>query len=204
MRRANYVYRYRDKIYINLTNRCPTACVFCIKVPWRMEYRGADLRLAQEPTPRQVMRAMARYPRFRETVFCGYGEATYRLDALTKISDALHRRGFSKIRLNTIGLGNLINGRDIVAQLAGRLRSVSVSLNTADPRRWLALHRPQPQWRAGGFDSVLSFIGGCVGAGLKTTVTAVDGLGEDIGEVRNLAKKLGASFRLRPSLPAGD
>ena len=55
--------------------------------------------------------------RYREVVFCGYGEPTYRVDEIVKIAEYVKSRG-GKTRLNTNGHGNVINGRNIAPELA--------------------------------------------------------------------------------------
>jgi TatD DNase family protein len=200
-------YPYKDGLYLNLTNRCPTACEFCVKRIWDWRYRGFNLKLrGGEPTAKEAWEAVcawiAERP-FQELVFCGYGESTYRLPALIEIG-SLARRYFPDLhlRLVTIGLGNLIWGRNITPELRPWLDVVSVSLNTADPLEWLALHAPLEAYRREGFESVLEFIRDCAMRNLETCVTAVAQPGVDIKAVEALANSLGASFRLRPPLPA--
>lgn len=199
------VYPYRGGLYLNLTNRCPTACRFCVKRAWRWRYRGSDLRLGDlEPTASEAWDAVLRSARegeFKEVVYCGYGECAYRLPAMTVLGRKL-RRHFPRLRLrlNTIGLGSLIWGRDIIPELRRCLDAVSVSLNTADPEQWLRLHAPLKPYRERGFSSVIEFIRGCARAGLETTVTAIDQPGVDLEAVRKLARELGAGFRPRPLL----
>lgn len=199
------VYPYGDNLYLNLTSLCPTDCVFCLKHAGRT-FRGRDLTLAREPTVDDawsgVLDAAARRP-FSEFVFCGYGESTYRLDAVRDLCARL-KRCYPRTprRLNTVGLGSAVWDRDIVPELAASLHRVRVSLNTADPDQWAALHRPRVEMRATGFDSVLGFVRSCVEAGLDTTVTAVELPGVDLAAVRRLAGALGASFLARPRLDA--
>src|SRR5579862_9440890 len=163
------VYRYKDGVYVNLTNRCPTACRFCIKFTWKMRYRGFDLKLAgEEPSVARVLEALAGAwadKPFAEVVFCGYGESTYRLADMLAVCDEVKRRypGVRR-RLNTIGLGNLINGRSISHELAQGLDAVSISLNTADPAQWLELMQPLREFKTGGFASVKDFIRECSAA----------------------------------------
>ena len=201
------VYRYQDGLYVNLTNRCPTACGFCIKFTWKMRYRGYDLRLDnQEPTVDEVLDAVeaaGRERAFREIVFCGYGESTYRLEDMLAVCDALaQRHPGARRRLNTIGLGDLINGRSIARELAGRLDAVSVSLNTADPAQWIDIHRPLPEFRETGFAAVQEFLRECARRVADTTATAVDRPGVDVAGCRRLAESLGARWRERPHLDA--
>lgn len=198
------LYELEDRLYLNLTNRCPVACRFCVKRSWDMQFRGQDLRLEREPELDELLPAVearfaVRPP--REVVFCGYGECTYRLDLVSAIglNLRLHRKGV-RVRLDTIGLGNLIWGRDISRQLALCLDCVSVSLNTADAAQWEELHRPAPAFRGGGFRAVREFIECCVRAGLETRVTAVAQAGVDLEAVAVLARRLGAGFAARPLL----
>lgn len=198
------LYELEDRLYLNLTNRCPVACRFCVKRRWEMQFRGQDLRLEREPELDELLpaleRRLAALPP-REVVFCGYGECTYRLDLVSAIglNLRLHRRGV-RVRLDTIGLGSLIWGRDISRQLALCLDSVSVSLNTADAAQWEELHRPAPAFRGGGFQAAKEFIEACVRAGLDTRVTAVAQPGVDLAAVAALAGRLGAGFAARPLL----
>jgi TatD family-associated radical SAM protein len=198
------VYPFRGSLYINLTNRCPTACIFCTKSSAEYRFYGRNLRLQREPSPEEILRAVADPLPYREIIFCGYGEPTYRLAALCEVSRGFMARGCRRIRLNTIGLGNLIHGRDIVPALKGCVDAVSVSLNTADPEQWRHMHRPRPAFSAEGFSSALAFVAGCVAASLDTTVTAIDFPWVNLEAVRTLAGSLGAQFRVRPPLDPAE
>ena len=136
---------------------------------------------------------------FSEIVFCGYGEPAYRFGAIVDICRAVKKTApASRIRLNTVGLGNLIAGRDMVRDLRGNIDSVRISLNTADPAQWLELMRPRPEFVKCGYQSVLSFIRSCVRSIPETVVTAVELPSVDLKACRKLAEKLGAAFLARP------
>jgi len=204
------VYRHGQGLYVNLTNRCPTACAFCIKHAWKMKYRGNDLALGRaEPEPGEVtelIRGEWARGAFKELVFCGYGEPTMRLGALLAVAGAVKRGLLApvpaglKIRLNTNGLGSLVNGRDIVPELKGLVDSAHISLNTADPEQWLEMMRPAPEYAVEGFKSVLAFVRASVDAIPETAVTAIRGGGADLEKFSALAKELGANCRLRDGL----
>jgi TatD family-associated radical SAM protein len=203
-----FLYEYRDGLYLNITNLCPTACAFCIKKDWGWDYRGQDLRLGRrEPTVAEIVAGLDERLRsraeYREMVFCGYGEPTMRMEALN--SSGLRARKLRPglpLRLNTVGLGSLVHERDIVPDLARYLDAVSVSVNTADPEEWVSLHRPRPEYRAKGFAAVREFIERCLAARLDTRVTAVERPGADLDAVRAYARALGADFLVRPALEA--
>ncbi|MBI4057492.1 MAG: radical SAM protein [Elusimicrobia bacterium] len=198
-------YRYQDGLYLNLTNRCPTACKFCIKFTWEMNYRGYDLKLNGKETPvSEFIESFEKEKKikpFSEVVFCGYGESTYRLQEMVQIAKYIKNNHPSiKVRLNTIGLGNLIWGRNIAPDLQGGLDAVSISLNTADPSQWVEIHQPAKPYREKGFESVLEFIRCCVPLLPETTVTAIEQPGVDVSRCRDIALKVGAHFRSRPWL----
>ena len=144
---------------------------------------------------------LARRGVYQELVFCGFGEPTMRMDALNAagLYVRLHHPEIP-LRLNTIGLGSLVQGRDIVPELALFLDSVSVSVNTADPRQWEAIHRPRPEYRSGGFSAVRSFIERCLRARIRVRMTAIELPGVDLEAVRAYARAAGAEFLARPVL----
>ena len=202
---TNHFYEYEGGLYVNLTNRCPVACSFCAKQAWDWSFRGRNLLLKSEAPLAELRTGLAGHLRaalrWREVVFCGYGESTYRLAEMSRLSrDAKVLRSGISVRLNTIGLGDLIWERDIVPELARFLDSVSVSLNTADPEQWLELHRPAPAFRARGFAASRLFAERCVAAGLPTRVTAVEQPGVDLEALRAYARRIGAEFLARPQL----
>jgi TatD family-associated radical SAM protein len=202
---TNHFYDHDGALYVNLTNRCPVACRFCAKQDWDWSFKGRDLLLKTE-APLEELRSGLRGHltaalRWSELVFCGFGESTYRLEEMSRLSrDTKELRPELPIRLNTIGLGNLIWGRDIVPELASFLDSVSVSLNTADPEQWVELHRPSPAFRTRGFADSRLFAEHCVAAGLRTRVTAVELPGVDLEAVGAYARRIGAEFFARPQL----
>ena len=206
------VYRYGGGLYVNLTNRCPTACVFCVRGPWKMDYRGANLDLGgREPsggeTAALAAREWAAAP-FSELVFCGFGEPTMRLEALLECA-RLVRAGKAapvpaglRIRLNTNGMANAVWGRDVASELKGLVDAVHVSMNTADPLQWEQRMRPDPRWAAGAFGRVQEFIRSAAKALPEVCATAVDDGTVDLEKFRALAAELGAAPRIRPLLAA--
>jgi TatD family-associated radical SAM protein len=212
--KTTIVYRYGSGLYVNLTNRCPTACSFCVKNSWKMDYRGSDLDLrGAEPAAGEVAAlAAAEWAAapFEELVFCGYGEPTMRLDALLDCA-RLVRAGKAapvppgiRIRVNTNGLANAVWGRDVVPEMKGLVDSVHVSMNTADPLQWEALMRPMRPWAEGAFGKVKDFIREAARLLPETFVTVVEGNGVDIDRFKALAAELGAKPRVRARLDGED
>ncbi|MCB1214925.1 MAG: YchF/TatD family DNA exonuclease [Deltaproteobacteria bacterium] len=132
---TSLAYILRNSLYLNITNRCTLACVFCPKfVDW--EVKGHYLKLKGEPSFEELVQAIGESKNYDEVVFCGYGEPTQRLDMLKKIAAYLHEKG-KKVRLDTDGLGNLIHGRNILPELQGLIDSVNVSLNAENAETYI-------------------------------------------------------------------
>ena len=74
----NFVYRYGDNLYVNLTNKCCNDCTFCIRNNGDGIGDSGDLWLSREPSSDEVIEAIKRHGEYVELVFCGYGEPTYK------------------------------------------------------------------------------------------------------------------------------
>jgi GTP 3',8-cyclase len=191
-----HVYWGGDNLYVNLTSRCSSSCSFCLRESsW--ELFGADLYLDpdDEPTAAEVIECiLSQEGEPCEVVFTGLGEPTLRLDHLLEIVRWLSGRGIAS-RLDTNGQAQLLHpGRSVVAELAAAgLNRLSVSLNAADTETYDRLCRPQ---HPASFVAVADFIRDAAQAGLDTTMVGVPGL--EVEPVAELARVLGARFRVRP------
>ena len=198
---SSIFYVYKNALYVNVTSRCPCACRFCIKFSWDYKFRGYDLKLADDPSIERVLSEIpADLKEFDEVVYCGYGEATYRLSDMPVFSSAFRKRGARRIRLNTIGLGNLIHGRDIVPELRPYVDAVSVSLNTLDPQKYIELVRPLPEYREKALESAKAFCRSCVKHIPETTLTTLDHPDFNAKAVEEFAVSIKAKFNLRAYL----
>ena len=122
------------------------------------------------------------------------GESTTRLDDMLEVARRLREKG-AKLRLNTNGLGNMINGRDVAPEIAALIPVISVSLNAQDEETYNRHCRPK---FSGAYASVLEFVASAKKAGADVTVTAVDGLpGVDVKACEAIANRLGVKFRRR-------
>ncbi|OYT43658.1 hypothetical protein B6U84_05695, partial [Candidatus Bathyarchaeota archaeon ex4484_40] len=80
-------------LYLNITNRCPNRCYFCIR-NFADGVGGFNLRLKREPAVSEVIKALEEVMNRRfwaEVVFCGFGEPTERLDCILEVSRWLKR-----------------------------------------------------------------------------------------------------------------
>jgi TatD DNase family protein len=192
-RPGTIAYELGDALYLNLTSRCPNDCVFCAR---RDDFRlwGYDLRLAREPEVAEVIAAIGDPRDYDEVVFCGFGEPTLRADLVSGAARWLKERGARRVRLNTNGLADRVAGRDVLADLAGVLDAVSVSLNAQDAATYDRLCRPTVP---DAYAAVLAFLERAPRFIPEVTATIVDVPGVDEEACRRIADSLGARFHVR-------
>ena len=178
-RKDTYLYTLDGNLYVNLTNKCSNACDFCVRNE-RTSYYGNYLWLKNgDPTAEKVMAVANGYgdlTRFKEVVFCGFGEPTYRLAEMVALCDYFHEKGL-KTRLNTNGQGNLINKRDITPDLKGKIDFVNISLNASCYEKYQPICRSQ--YREAGFESMIEFAKLCRRNGIDCRFSIVDCIGEE-------------------------
>lgn len=186
-------------VYVNLTNRCPCACTFCLRQTKEMT-ESNTLWLKQEPTVEEVMKEFQKYDLddFAEVVFCGFGEPMERVDDLIQITGLLklYRRDLP-IRVNTNGLGNLIHNRDITPLLKGRIDTISISLNAPDQEEYLTLTRSR--FGIESYQAMLDFAVECKKYVPHVVMTVVDIIGEEkVAKCQKICDDLGLTLRVRP------
>lgn len=178
-RKDTYLYTLDGNLYVNLTNKCSNACDFCVRNE-RSSYFGNYLWIRHgDPTAEKVMAAANGYgdlTRFKEVVFCGFGEPTYKMAEMLALCDYFHEKGL-KTRLNTNGQGNLINKRDITPELKGKIDFVNISLNASCYEKYQAICRSQ--YREAGFDGMIEFAKLCRRNGIACRFSVVDCIGEE-------------------------
>ena len=194
-------YRVRDAVYVNLTNRCPCACTFCLRNLSSGVYGSGSLWLKREPTVDEVVASVEAWDwtRCRELVFCGYGEPTERLDALLAV--AAHMKASHpgvRVRVNTNGLADLIAGAPTAARFAGLVDCLSISLNTDDPETYLRLCRPT--FGAAAYPALLVFAEAAARVVPDVVMTVVGSpvtTSEEQERCRAICRRLGARLRVR-------
>lgn len=193
------LYRYGSTYYINMTNRCPCRCVFCVRNNTDRLGDAECLWLDEEPSVEDVMRELRSVDLSgsREVVFCGYGEPTERFDDVKEVARRIKAEYGKPVRLDTNGLGSLINGRDIVPEMVGLFDSVSISLNAPSPDEYLEVTRSR--FGIDSHDEVLRFIRECRRLISGVTVSVVGGSisEESEEECRRLAHEMNVAFRVR-------
>ncbi|MDD5449613.1 MAG: YchF/TatD family DNA exonuclease [Candidatus Omnitrophica bacterium] len=194
MENAAIAYEIRDSLYLNITNRCTNDCDFCVRSSTDF-VKGHNLKLEKEPSLEEILAAVRNPDKYKEIVFCGYGEPTLRLDVLKETACALKKKA-KTIRLVTNGHGNLINKRPIAGELAGLIDKVSVSLNMDSAAKYNK--RCKPGFGGRTFEEIKRFIAQCKAAGIETEATCLDLPETNLKKCRAIIEnELGVKFRLR-------
>lgn len=188
-------YPLHGNCYLNITSRCTLRCAFCPKYNRTWEVQEYDLRLYREPTVEEVLNAIGDPAQYKEIVFCGLGEPTERLDTVLMVAAELKKNG-AKIRVNTDGLANLREGRDVTPEMARVVDNLSISMNAQNEAVYIEHTRPK---LPGAYAAMLDFAKKAKEAGMAVSMTAIDGLpGVDIEACRHIAEdKIGVDFRRR-------
>jgi len=193
------VYDYFGGLYINITNRCPNACEFCIRNFTDSLGNADSLVLKEDPAIEEVKEELARWDvkSYDEVVFCGYGEPTERLPEVLELARYIKARYGLQSRINTNGLADLIWGRPTAADFSGVIDAVSVSMNEADAQKYYDLCHPR--FGPSSYDAVIRYIEDVrqyvpyVAASVVTSAISA----ESVAICRAKAKELGVVFKMR-------
>ena len=193
-------YKVKNGVYVNMTNRCPCACTFCLRQNAPGVYGSDPLWLEREPTIEEVEQSLAGWDlnHMDEVVFCGYGEPTERLKDLLEVAAWLKANYTVPTRINTNGLSDLIWGEPTAPWLAGKIDCVSVSLNATDAEEYLKLTRSK--FGIGSFDAMLQFTKACTKYVPRVMMTVVDQVTtlDEQQKAKEICEELGATLRVRP------
>ncbi|PIQ11499.1 MAG: radical SAM protein [Ignavibacteriales bacterium CG18_big_fil_WC_8_21_14_2_50_31_20] len=139
--KLSFTYQIGESLYINVTNRCNSDCIFCDRKGDAV-INGYSLKMtkAQEPEAETYISEIGDPKKYKEIVFCGYGEPTIRWDVVKQIAKYVKVNG-GKTRMNSDGHGNFINKRDITPELKGVIDTISISLNSTDKTQYAKLMR---------------------------------------------------------------
>ena len=196
-------YDYGGGLYVNMTNKCPCRCAFCIRDMVDSLGDADSLWLKREPSKEELMKMLKQQnlAAYDEIVFCGYGEPTERLDCLLAVCDYVKNdpllKGRLKTRLNTNGLSDFINDRPTAREFSGRLDAISIRLNAPPAVKYNELCRPK--FGIQSFDEILRFTQEVKQYVPDVTMSVVSGSisSQDVEECRKTAAKLGVKFRVR-------
>lgn len=193
-------YPVKNGIYVNMTNRCPCACTFCLRHNGEGIFGSEPLWLEREPTVQEVCESIDAwdFSKYEELVFCGYGEPTERLEDLLFVAKYVKEKYPVKIRINTNGLSDLIWKEKTAYKLEELIDTVSVSLNAADRETYYKLVRPR--FGPESYDAMLSFTKDCAAYVPNVVMTVVDVVTtpKQQEQCRQICASVGAKLRVRP------
>lgn len=200
MKKAETIlYEVHGGLYVNLTNKCPCACTFCLRQTRDHMENSNPLWLEHEPSFEEVKEEFKKFDmtKYTELVFCGFGEPTERIDLILEVAEYAKEQFGIKTRINTNGLGNLVNERDITPSLKGLIDTLSISLNTPNKERYHELVRSK--FGDISYDAMLDFakvatqyVPNVVLTTVETTLTK-----EEEEECRQICENLGVTYRIR-------
>ncbi|MCB0750424.1 MAG: YchF/TatD family DNA exonuclease [Ignavibacteriae bacterium] len=189
---VSFTYKIGNSLYINVTNRCNADCVFCDR-KGEAVLEGYNLKMekSQEPEAEVYIKQIGDPKKYKEIVFCGYGEPTIRWDVVKEIAKYVKDNG-GMTRINTDGHGNFINKKDITPELAGLIDVVSISLNSTDPNQYAELMKVKPEMHAEMLDFARK-----AKEFAKVVLSIVDIAEVDKQKAKDLVKEIGVDFRER-------
>lgn len=195
---GNILYVLGNSLYINLTNRCPCNCSFCIRNGQDGVGTADSLWLDHDPTAQEAIAEFANYnlTDYDEVIFCGYGEPMCALEPLLAVCRYIRGVSDIHIRVNTNGLGDLINERPTAHLLEGLVDTVSVSLNASTAGGYNEICKPS--YGPAAYPAMLRFAQDCVPYVPSVIFSVVDVIpAEEMAACRAIAKKLGIPLRVR-------
>lgn len=189
----------KDKnIYVNLTNKCPCSCTFCLRNTKEMS-EANNLWLDREPTVQEIIEEFERYDitKFKEIVFCGFGEPLTRLDAILEVAKYLKNRNSNiKVRINTNGLADLIHKKETAPLYKGLIDTISISLNASNAEEYFRLTRNK--FGIESYDAMLKFAVSSKKYVPNVVMTVVDCIGqEEIHACQAVCDNIGIPLRVR-------
>lgn len=196
------LYVYNSNVYLNITNVCPCHCDFCIRNTSDSIRGEGSLWLSHKPTFVEVKAAIDAFD-FTDyngdVVFCGYGEPTASFDVLIQTAKYLREKGL-KTRINTNGLGCLVNNRNIVKELCDNVDFISISLNAPTAEKYEKI--VHPSFGIKSFNAMLDFAEECRKYTENVALSVVDVISqEDIDACQRLADEVGIKLRVRVYTP---
>lgn len=193
------IYEVGNNLYVNITNKCPCACTFCIRKNGDGAYGSDSLWLEREPSVDEVKKLIdkAGIEKYNEIVFCGFGEPLERLDDVVELCRYIKSKlPDLPVRINTNGLSDLIHGKPTAYMLENVVDIVSISLNAGTEEEYLKV--TNPKFGKGSFSALQKFALDCKKYVNKVIFTVVDVISkEEIKKAQEIADKSGIPLRVR-------
>jgi len=189
-------YEIGNNLYVNVTNKCPNTCNFCVR-----NLAGAfnhDLWLEKEPTSQEIIKDIfsRNLSQYQQLVFCGFGEPLENIDEVLEVCREVKQKYDMPIRINTNGLANKIHKTDITPRFKTLVNSISISLNAGNAEEYDAICHSVFGKEA--FPAMLDFTQKCKAYVDDVQFTIVDCLPPDqINQCQKIAADLGVNLKIR-------
>ncbi len=198
-------YEVEDSLYINMTNRCSNRCSFCIRNNGDGAYGSEPLWLLREPTVSETLESVFSrdVEKYKEIVFCGYGEPSCRLADTVEVALKIKERfPKSRTRINTNGQSDLIIGCDSAPMYKDAFDAVSISLNAPTPERYQEICLSK--YGAEALPAILKFaenvkkyVQNVAFSVVRQSVTE-----EELAECMRISERIGVPLRVREYISA--
>jgi predicted adenylyl cyclase CyaB len=205
----NIIYQKREgpEFSINFTNKCPNACIFCVR-DFRHGWKNNNLYLSAEPSVAEIKDAVTkelskRTDKIVLVKFCGYGEPLLRSEVIIEI--VLFIKAIipnTKIQINTSGWPYYrYPGISLAEYKAAGISSFSISINAPNKELYEKITRPGVyDVDTSAYGDTLKFIKECIEHKFETKCTLVkfDALTNDnIIDTEKKVNDLGSVFIVR-------
>lgn len=192
-------YEIFDNLYVNVTNKCPNACEFCVR--YVKDAFSYDLWLEREPTSEEITKDIfsRNLSSYKELVFCGFGEPLEKIDEVLRVSQEIKKNSNIPIRINTNGLANKIHNTDVTPRFKSLIDSISISLNAPNADEYDAICHSK--FGKDAFPAILDFTKKSKRYIDNVQLSIVDCLPADqIRECQKIADNLGVILRIRQEI----
>lgn len=189
-------YEVENNLYLNITNKCPNSCDFCVRnIENVFEH---NLWLEKDPSPNEILKDIfsRNLDTYRQLVFCGFGEPLANIEEVLAVCKEVKKKKDIYIRVNTNGLANKIHNCDVTPHLASLVDGISISLNAKNAEEYDAICHSEFGNEA--FPSILDFAKKCRPVIKDVQFSIVDCLPpDDIEACKRIAESLGVKLKIR-------
>ena len=197
-------YIVENNLYVNITNKCSNNCDFCIRNNGDGAYGSDSLWLEREPTTEEILTSILSHDllKYKEIVFCGYGEPSYRLDDAVSIAKKIKERFPKiKIRINTNGQSDLILKRSTAKDYYPAFDTVSISLNAPTAEEYDRICHSR--FGSSAFTAILDFAKEVKNYVPDTAFSVVREFlsAEELEKCKELSRNNGIALKIRDYIP---
>lgn len=192
-------YIHKNNLYVNITNKCPNDCDFCVR-----NVEGSfdnSMWLEKELTSEEIVKDIFSWDlnKFNQLVFCGFGEPLENIDDILAVCKDVKEKSKIHIRINTNGLANKIHDTDVTPLFASLVDSISISLNAKNAEDYDSICHSV--FGLAAFPAILDFSQRCKLYIKDVQLTVIDCLpASDIEACKKIADNLGVKLKIRKEI----